>query len=296
MLNAHEITRTYLKDKKLDYQRVFLARSDPSMNYGLVSAVLLNKIALKRLHEMSKETGLEIYPIMGVGSAPFRGNMRPDTVDEVANEHPSTHTFTIQSAFKYDNPHDKVVAAIKKLEQREKGLPRELDEERCLNIVRRFSEEYQKQVEVLAPMINELAKYVPNRRKRKLHIGLFGYQRSMRGITLPRVIAFTAALYSVGLPPEILGLNALTKDDIEFIKSTYLNCADDLRDALQYVNPDSPYLTKELAGVIEAFPIDFKVNKQHKEITDNILKSLEGDKTWLEQSVLRAANIRRFLG
>jgi phosphoenolpyruvate carboxylase len=296
MLNAHEITRTYLQDKKLDYQRVFLARSDPSMNYGLVSAVLLNKIALKRLHKMSAETGVEIYPIMGVGSAPFRGNLRPDTVDKVANEHPSAHTFTIQSAFKYDNPHDEVVAAIKKLRQREKGVPRELDEARCLDIIGRFSAEYQKQVEVLAPVINELSKYVPNRRKRKLHIGLFGYPRSMKGITLPRVITFTAALYSIGLPPEILGLNALTKDDIEFIKSVYLNCTDDLRDALQYLNPDTPYLTKELAGVIEAFPIDFKVNKQHKEITDNILKSLKGDKVWLEEMVLRAANIRKFLG
>lgn len=296
MLNAHEITRIYLKDKKLDYQRVFLARSDPAMNYGLVSAVLLNKIALIRLHKMSHETGVVIFPIMGVGSVPFRGNLRPDTVDKVANEHTSTHTFTIQSAFKYDNPHDEVVAAIKKLEKREKGVPRELDEERCIDIVHRYSEEYQKQVEVLAPMINELAKYVPNRRKRKLHIGLFGYQRSLRGITLPRVIAFTAALYSVGLPPEILGLNALTKEDIEFIKGVYLNCTDDLMDALQYLNPDSPYLTKELAGVIEDFPIDFKVDKQHKELTDNVLKSLEGDKTWLEEMVLRAANIRRFLG
>ena len=296
MLNAHEITRTYLQDKKLTHQRVFLARSDPSMNYGLVSAVLLNKIALKRLHKMSQETGVEIYPIMGVGSAPFRGNMRPDTVDKVANEHPSAHTFSIQSAFKYDNPHSEVVAAIKKLKQREKGTPRELDEERCIDIAQRYSEEYQKQVEVLAPMIIELAKYVPTRRKRKLHIGLFGYQRSMRGISLPRVITFTAALYSVGLPPEILGLNALTKDDISFLKSTYLNCTDDLKDALQYLNPDSPYLTKELAGVIEAFPIDFEVDKQHKEITDNILKSLAGDKAWLEERVLRAANIRRFLG
>ncbi len=296
MLNAHQITRTYLKDKKLAHQRVFLARSDPSMNYGLVSAVLLNKIALKRLQQMSVETGVDIYPIMGVGSAPFRGNLRPDTVDKVAGEHPSAHTFTIQSAFKYDNPHDEVVAAIKKLKQRQKGLPQELDEERCLDIIKRYSAEYQKQVEVLAPMINELAKYVPNRRKRKLHIGLFGYPRSMRGITLPRVITFTAALYSVGLPPEILGLNALTKDDIKFIKQVYLNCTDDLRDALQYLNPDTPYLTKELAQVISDFPVKFEVNEQHKEITDNVLKSLEGDKAWLEERVLRAANIRRFLG
>jgi phosphoenolpyruvate carboxylase len=145
-------------------------------------------------------------------------------------------------------------------------------------------------------MINEMAKYIPNRRKRKLHIGLFGYPRSMKGITLPRVIPFAAALYSVGLPPEILGLNALTKDDIEFIKSVYVGCKEDIGDALQYLNPDTPYLTKELARTIKEFPVDFEVNQQHKEITNNVLKSLQGDKVWLEEMVLRAANIRRFLG
>ena len=48
MLEAHNITREYLQDKDVKHQRVFLARSDPAMNYGLVSAVLLNKIALQR--------------------------------------------------------------------------------------------------------------------------------------------------------------------------------------------------------------------------------------------------------
>lgn len=296
MLNAHEMTKTYLQDKKIDHQRVFLARSDPAMNYSQVSAVLLNKIALQRLHKMSAETGVAIYPIMGVGSAPFRGNLRPDTVDTIVKDYPSAHTFTIQSAFKYDHPHEEVVAAITKLRQRETGAPPEIDEARCLDIIERCSAEYQKQVEVLAPMINELAKYVPNRRKRKLHIGLFGYPRSMKGITLPRVISFTAALYSVGLPPEILGLNALTKEDIKFIKSVYVNCKEDLRDALQYLNPDTPFLSKELARTIKEFPVEFEVNKEHKEITDNVLKSLRGDKVWLEERVLRAANIRKFLG
>jgi len=69
MLDAHNITRDYLKDKDIEYQRVFLARSDPAMNYGLISAVLLNKIALYRLQTLSEKTGIEIYPIIGVGSA-----------------------------------------------------------------------------------------------------------------------------------------------------------------------------------------------------------------------------------
>ena len=296
MLDAHNMTRTYLHDKDLEYQRVFLARSDPAMNYGLVSATLLNKIALQRLQKLSEEIGIEIYPIVGVGSAPFRGNLRPQTVERVAKEYPSTHTFTIQSAFKYDNPPDEVRGAIRKLQKRNPSLPQEVDEGRCLGIIRKYSQEYQKQIEVLAPLINEVAKYVPSRRKRKLHIGLFGYSRSMGGITLPRAITFTAALYSIGLPPEILGLNALDKDDVQFVKEVYVNFEDDLRDSLRYFNPDTGLLPKNLEARVRDFPIDFKASGGHKEITDYVLSSLRENKGGLEEYVLGAANLRNFLG
>src|SRR3972149_266782 len=60
MLDAHNMTRAYLQDKNFTYQRVFLGRSDPAINYGLISAVLLNKIALQRLHQLSEDTGVAI--------------------------------------------------------------------------------------------------------------------------------------------------------------------------------------------------------------------------------------------
>jgi len=142
MLNAHDITREYLQDKNLEYQRVFLARSDPALNYGLISAVLLNKITLQRLHRLSEEIGVEIYPILGAGSAPFRGNLRPQNVENVSEEYPSVSTFTIQSAFKYDNPPEDVVKAISKLQKMRITLPQEIDEERCLELINKYLIEY----------------------------------------------------------------------------------------------------------------------------------------------------------
>ncbi|TFF63408.1 MAG: phosphoenolpyruvate carboxylase, partial [Promethearchaeota archaeon] len=66
MLDAHNILKKYLSDKNPKYHRIFFARSDPAMNYGLVPAVLINKIALQRIYRLSEEIGMEIYPIIGV--------------------------------------------------------------------------------------------------------------------------------------------------------------------------------------------------------------------------------------
>ena len=297
MLNAHDMTREYLRDKDVEYQRVFLARSDPAMNYGLISAVLLNKIALQRLHRLSIDIGVEIYPIVGMGSAPFRGNLKPSTVERVVEEYPSTHTFTIQSAFKYDNPPGEIIEAIRKLQERNTGLPQDVDEEKCLEIIKKYSKEYKRQVAALAPVINEIAGHIPSRRKRKLHIGLFGYSRDIEGINLPRAITFTAALYSIGLPPEILALNALNKDELKFVSEVYVHFEDDLRDSLKYFNPDTSFLPKGLEAIVKDLSADIETDVEHKEITNYIITSVKENKAKdLEEYVLRAASLRKFLG
>ncbi len=104
MLKVDEILKEYLKDKEESYLRIFLARSDPALNYGLISAVLANKIALKKLVKLSENLEKDLYPILGAGSPPFRGNLSPYTVDYVLSEYPYVETFTIQSTFKYDHP------------------------------------------------------------------------------------------------------------------------------------------------------------------------------------------------
>ncbi|MBD3198256.1 MAG: phosphoenolpyruvate carboxylase [Candidatus Lokiarchaeota archaeon] len=297
MLDAHNILRRYLGDKNPSYHRIFFARSDPAMNYGLISAVLVNKVALQRIYNLSEKIGVDIYPIIGVGSAPFRGNLRPDTVERVSNEYPSVHTFTVQSAFKYDNPPDQVTKGIKILKERRRSPPRKLDEEKALKMLEKYIDEYTKQIKLLAPFINKLAKYVPKRRKRKLHIGLFGYSRNMDEIQLPRAITFTAALYSIGIPPEILGLNALSDKDLDYIKDVYVGFEEDLKDSLQYFNPNQDYLPESLVQKIDDLSLDYEINEQHNELTTYISNSLKRVKNEdISEQILMAANIRRFLG
>ncbi|MDP2210877.1 MAG: phosphoenolpyruvate carboxylase [Candidatus Aquicultor sp.] len=298
MLNAHNIVEEYVSKVRPPYQRVFLARSDPAMNYGLVSSVLLNKIALQRLHRLSKNIGVEIYPIIGVGSAPFRGNLKPTNVMNCLEEYPSVQTFTVQSAFKYDYPEREVMSAIDTIKAWERKDPTEVDEAACLRVMDKLSREYTRQVELLAPLINTVAKYVPARRKRKLHVGLFGYSRSVGSVSLPRVISFCASLYSIGLPPELLALNALTDDDRACLKSAYLHFEDDLRDAMAYFNEDVlDILPGDLGDKIRRDIVDYEVNRQHREITSRIIENIKEQRfANIQEQVVEAAWTRRFLG
>lgn len=297
MLHADAVVEQYKERKDLEDIRVFLARSDPAMNYGPVAAVLVNKISLYKLHLLQERTGDRIYPIIGVGSAPFRGNLRPSTVDRVLKEYPSVQTFTIQSAFKYDNPPDKVRSAVGKIEEHSPSTPMEVDENQYIEIIEAYTKEYQKQILELAPAINSVSKAVPSRRKRKLHIGLFGYSRSLNGTSLPRVITFTAALYSVGLPPELLGFNAFSEGDLQRLREVYVNLDADLADALRYYDPESPYVPEELRNWLVPYVKDVAIDEKHVAYSRQVAKYLKGgEASELENSVLSAAHCRGFLG
>ncbi|MCS7199240.1 MAG: phosphoenolpyruvate carboxylase, partial [Caldimicrobium sp.] len=207
MIKADEILRDYLQDKEEPYLRVFFARSDPALNYGLLSAVLANKIALRKIYKLSQEIDKELYPILGAGSPPFRGNLTPYTVDYVLSEYPSVETFTVQSAFKYDHPIEDVLTAVKRIKSFVRYPLEDFDEGFALNIIQKTSQEYQSVIERLAGIINLISRYVPRRRMRKLHVGLFGYSRQLGKVSLPRAIGFCASCYSMGLPPEIIGFS-----------------------------------------------------------------------------------------
>src|SRR5881396_2939061 len=238
LLAADDLVREYLRGKELDHMRVFIARSDPALNYGYLSAVLLALVALQRLEALERETGVAIYPVTGVGSVPFRGGLAPRNVDRVIATYPSVQTFTIQSAFKYDHPPDAVRDGIAKLATHERRAPIPIDEPRALELLERLVARYQSEVQELAPLVNAVARAVPRRRLRKLHVGLFGYNRASAGVSLPRAIPFCASLYSLGLPPEVIGIAALTDADWSWLRETAPAIESELADAARYLDPD----------------------------------------------------------
>jgi phosphoenolpyruvate carboxylase len=299
MLEAHRIVEEYLQGKDLSYMRVFLARSDPALNYGFISAVLFNKIALQRLRKLSQRTGVKVYPILGAGSPPFRGNLTPYTVNDVLTEYPEVETFTVQSAFKYDYPVEDVIQAIKLLKSTARRPFQEIDEERWIAQGRRLAQEYQRQAELLAPLVNAIARFVPRRRMRKLHVGLFGYSRNFGKAKLPRAIGFCAALYSIGLPPEFLGLSALTHEAWRDLSEVYVNLEKDIASAARFFNPDClEILPEEVRSNIKTeFLVSYQPNEAHRAITSRIIRHLKaGISEGMQEMIVEAGHIRRFLG
>ena len=301
ILNPEKIVEGYLKEEKVeDYQRVWLARSDPALNYGNLATVLMLKVSFQRLQALQDKASIDILPILGCGSAPFRGNFKPTNIKNCVQGYPSVYTFTLQSAFKYDYNIHEVNEAVKFLNESKPSKPVIVDEKRCVLIIEKLIKEYQKQVHLVVEFVNNLAPYVPPRRKRKLHIGLFGYSRKVGQLKLPRAITFCAALYSYGLPPEILGLNALSEKDIDYIKDIYVNFDNDLKDSLQYLNESNLHIfPNEIVKVAEKAMemADYEVDANHKKITSIILEDFKRkDYRLLAENITRAGFIRGFLG
>jgi phosphoenolpyruvate carboxylase len=300
ILSSASIVEEYLKKaKEKEYQRVWLARSDPALNYGSLSAVMLNKIAFQRLDELEKKSSIDILPIIGCGSVPFRGNLRPDNYEKCMKSYPSVQTFTLQSAYKYDYPENVVRQSVEEIEATKRKKPSEIDEVMALEIIEKISEEYQRQVAQIAPLVNQFATFIPARRSRKLHIGLFGYSRQNENVTLPRAIKFCAALYSLGIPPELLGLNALSEKDMDFVRDTSKGFDSDMEDALRFLNKDNLKILPEkmqadIMKTIKGFK--YETDRAHKKITSIILDEFRNNKPTLAEDIQRAASIRKFLG
>ncbi|MFA6491131.1 MAG: phosphoenolpyruvate carboxylase, partial [Candidatus Magasanikbacteria bacterium] len=248
IINSDGILRKYLdlhkaKFNKLPpYVRPYMARSDPALNSGTVPTVLAIKIALSRYAKLEKELGIKMYPIIGSASLPFRGGLRPDAPELFINEYKGVRTALLQSAFRYDYPKEMVIEAIKKLEtELPKGEPMKVSDEEEKQLEKFcgiFENYYREAVEGIAGLVNDVAKLLPKRRERVQHIGLFGYSRGVGKVRLPRAIGFTGALYSIGVPPELIGtgrglreIGLAQKENLKLVEKYYINIKADLKRA-----------------------------------------------------------------
>jgi phosphoenolpyruvate carboxylase len=300
------------------YIRPFLARSDPALVSGLLATVIANKIALSKVYEFSRKNNIPVFPIAGVGSLPFRGGLTPDRVQDYIAEHPGMRTVSIQSSFRYDHPLAQVKAAIRQLEQKlPDSKPHHIDQVKqtaLMAIGKRSAEFYQETLRGVASDMKAVFAAVPRRRERRQHIGLLAYGRSMGEQKLPRAITFTAGFYSLGVPPEFIGLgrtlNQLSTTDIQLITGEYRFMQSDLERAGRFLNVDNLAILasrnkawKQVEADIVAAEALFGVRfgprthneKVHKNLTSNVLLLKNGARN-LSELITETGELRKSLG
>lgn len=303
-------------------QRVFLARSDPAMNAGLVPAVFAMKSALSTVHSLGERLGFPVYPIVGTGSLPFRGSVFPGNEHHFLRQYAGTRTYTIQSAFRYDYEKDAVAKSLQQITDEVPGnhvlnVPKE-DHIALQTLAKEFTAFWKPTIESIAESINAVAKFIPARRERMQHIGLFGYSRGVGSVTLPRAIGFTCSLYSLGVPPELIStgrglLNAEKNGLLPLVEKYYPNIRHDLTLAGYFFNAENlSLLTKESpawADVQEDVKAIERIlgiklgpvtdeHKRHQGLTTSILNNLRSapDKEAMTKEIAEAATLRRSLG
>ncbi len=321
-INAKKILIKYLELHKKTfgfnpaYLRVFIARSDPAMVSGLVPTVLANKIILSDLRELEEETKIRMFPIIGAGSLPFRGGLTPIKIKDFDAEYPGINTITVQSAFRYDYPISKVRQAIKYYNKRHHGLSQivsKADRKRLIEIISLFEKEYQNRLNKIVRDVTFIFESFPKRRERHLHIGLLSYGRKSNKVTLPRAITFTGSFYSLGIPPEFLGIGMLAKlkpNDFALFEKYYKNYIENLTSAGKFLNwknlrklAEKSKGWKEIENDIKKAEDALKIkfgpkNKEgllHTKLTGLVLSS-KGNPEKIKKLISQAGTLRKSLG
>ena len=279
LLQVDEILETYLNDLKSkdaapERLRVMFARSDSAMSYGMMSSVLSVIVAIHKTKTITEKLNVDIAPILGLGALPFRGHLSLKNVDRILETYAGIRTFTIQSGMRYDHGTAETRKLAKKLNEEAQNTQarsftvEEID--RIHEMIAIFTKHYMRTfVEMITPL-EEITKLIPRNRDRLAssrtgleYVREIAHMQEIANLTqdnelkqdllaintdvhctVPRAISFTAALYTIGMPPEFIGVGRGIDEivqkygskGLDFLLKVYPQLKQDLNFALKYMN------------------------------------------------------------
>lgn len=288
LVNVDVILDEYCKDSlskgySFETIRIMFARSDSAMSYGMISSVLAVVIATDKSLKWGELNSVEVAPILGCGALPFRGHFTEENLESIYETYAGIRTFTIQSGLRYDHSEAETKEVVNSLKGNiGKQVKREFtfeDTELMKEFIGIFTKNYMRTFLKIINTVEIISKYIPKNRDRlsstktgleyireianmvelsnlvkdqKLKEELIGINTDIQ-CTVPRAISFTSAMYTLGAPPEFIGVGRGLKEveekygreGIEKLLCYYPQLKKDLVFASKYVN------VKISKGIIE---------------------------------------------
>lgn len=279
LIKVDQILDEYYKDAKekgfhFDPLRIMFARSDSAMSYGMLSSVLGVLIAIDKANAWGKRNLVEVAPILGCGSLPFRGHLTEENLDTMLKNYAGVRTYTIQSGLRYDHGTEATITIVKRIEKEAPILEARSFSLEEIELMQEWigiaTKHYLGTFLKVIGVVEIIAQYMPKNRDRlsssktgmeyireiacmeeiaalvkgdKLKEELLSIDTNVQ-CTVPRAISFTAAMYTLGMPPEFIGVGRSLKEiqiiygeaGIEQLLGFYPQLTEDLHFASRFVN------------------------------------------------------------
>ncbi|ACB39366.1 phosphoenolpyruvate carboxylase [Pyrobaculum neutrophilum] len=300
-LKADELIGGLLKQMSQPprYLRLFLGKSDSAVKHGHIASALAIVATLSKVKAVERELGVKIYPILGMGSPPFRGAINNPTLSHLeVIQYAGYYTATIQSAVRYDTSYDEYTRVRESILNACCLPSRDIDTPEVEGLITKASSTYRSLIVKYAERVVQVARLVPGTRDR---VSWAVYGRNItaedRVVNMPRAIVYTSTWYAMGLPPIFLDAPTVVElaksDQLDVVLRALPTLKREWEYDAQFFDPQTAakYTSEELVKTVQEAMDYLGINARASGTYLSLLRMNRN-----ESNILAMGKFRKFLG